>query len=192
VSSEGLDFDRLPSAQGWLYFSDGQPETSIFSVSAGVLTQNTVPGPYTVERYKRQGVLDPLFPFSVVIRARVVADGGNCPTNPFGFAFGATAGEEIFVIGLSTIRIQDANGVDLSTTIDNTVFHDYRLEVTPGVGYRLFVDGALLGSGLPRSWPQPDPDNVGANELFFGDSTRCQGALAEVTSCTFIQGHPAG
>jgi hypothetical protein len=73
---------------------------------------------------------------------------------------------------------------------DNTIFHDYRLEVTPGVGYTLFMDGALLGSGLPRFFPQPDPDNLGANELVFGDSTRCQGALAEVASYTFIQGFP--
>jgi len=185
-----LDFNNLPSAQGWIYFSDGAPETSIFSVSGGILTQNTQPGPFTVERYKRQGALDPSFPFSITIRARVVADSGACPTNPFGFAFGATAGEEIFLIGLSTSRIQDARGIDLSTTADNTIFHDYRLEVTPGVGYKLFVDGTLLGSGLPRFFPQPDPDNLGANELVFGDSTRCQGALAEVTNYTFIQGLP--
>lgn len=193
VAAQGtitLDVNSLPSTQGWIYFSDGSPETSIFSVSEGILTQNTLAGPFTVERYKRQGVLDPSFPFSIAIRARVVADSGICPTNPFGFAFGATAGEEIFLIGLSTSRIQDVRGVDLSTTADNTIFHDYRLEVTPGVGYSLFVDGTLLGSGLPRFFPQPDPDNLGANELVFGDSTRCQGALAGVMSYTFIQQLP--
>lgn len=182
-----LGFTSLPSAQGWIYFSDGAPETSIFSLSNGVLVQNTLAGPATVERYKLGGVLDPSLPFTIAIRARVLADSGFCPSNPFGFAFSATVEEEIYSIGLSTNRIQDVLGNDLSTTADNTVFHDYRLEVTPGVGYVLFVDGTLLGSGPPRIIPQPDPDGFLPNHLAFGDSTRCQGALAEVASYRFTQ-----
>lgn len=51
-----LDFNSLPSLQGWTYVSDGAPEASIFSVSGGVLTQDT--DNFAV-RFSAQGIETP-------------------------------------------------------------------------------------------------------------------------------------
>ncbi len=171
-----LDFNTLPSAQGWTYESDGALETSIFSVSGGILTQNTLAGPFTFERYRLPGVVDPLFPFTIEVRARVLQDSG-IPPNSFGFCFMAGAGANFFGVGLSTNMIEDAVGNRV--LFDNTMFHDYRLAATPGVGYALFVDGNLVAIGPPRT---EHPDG-----LILGDSTRGRGALAEVTRFVFTQ-----
>ncbi len=172
-----LDFSTLPSAQGWTYFSDGAAETSIFSISSGVLTQNTVDGPYSVEWYQRDGAIDLSVPFTVWVRARVLQDGGYLVTNPFGFCFSAQSGPGgFFSTGLSTDHIADVLGQLLP--MDNRNFHDYRMSVTPGVGYELFVDETRVMSGLPRFDVTEHPPN----RLIIGDCTRGLGAWAEVTS----------
>jgi hypothetical protein len=176
-----LDFNTLPSAQGWTYLTSGGAETSIFSVSGGVLTQNTLAGPFTGEGYQQFDVVDPSLPFTISIRARVLAESGNFTSNSFGFCFGGLTGPESFVAGIGTGRIEDVFGNVLSTTIDNTQFHDYRLEATPGVGYEFFVDDALLATGPPR--PRTPPQNI----LLFGDCTAGAGAHAEMTAYTFSQ-----
>ena len=175
-----LDFNTLPSAQGWTYTSDGATETSIFSVSDGILTQNTLAGPYTTESYHMASVISPALPFTVSVRARVIAESGAYYANSFGFGFSAFTGTEIFGIGLGTMRIEDILGDEKATTIDNTQFHDYRLEVTPTVGYKFFVDNTLIATGLPRVQGEP-------NRILFGDLTRGTGAHAEVTEYTFSQ-----
>lgn len=174
-----LQFDSLPSAQGWTYDSDGAPETSIFSVSGGVLVQNTVPYPWSFEVYEAMGAVNPLLPFSISVRARVLQDSGT-PGNDAGFCFTAHTGTDMFLIGLSTNRIEDALNNDLSTTIDNTTFHDYLLNGVSGVGYEFFVDGVLVGTGPPR--PDPRPARVA-----LGDCTRGRGAYAKITRYVFTQ-----
>jgi hypothetical protein len=196
TGSVTLSFTSLPSTQGWTYFSDGASETSIFSLNDGVLVMNTLAGPWTAERYKLAAV-DPTLPFTITIRARILQDSGSwlCNTpnpvnglkpNPYGFGFGATVEEEWYLIGLSTNLVAGNMDIFLNNA-DNTAFHDYRLEVIPGVGYVLYRDGTLLGSGPPFIIPQPDPDGFLPNNLAFGDSTRGCGALAEVASYRFTQ-----
>ncbi len=176
-----LSFNSLPSAQGWTYESDGVPdsdgvpETSIFSVSNGVLTQNTLPAPFTTEVYELRGAIDLTVPFTISVRARVLANSRIDDVHPYGFCFAAETGAESFAIGLSPGRIEDSFARELSTTIDNTTFHDYRLSATPGVGYEFFVDGVLVATGPPLSFVTP-------SRLLFGDCTRARGALAEITS----------
>jgi hypothetical protein len=148
-----LRFDTLPSAQGWSYVSDGAAEASIFSVSGSALTQDTddFAGAATIQHYQRSAV-SPSLPFSISVRARVLADSttGFGQPNAFGFCFSGCTGAECFAIGLDTGRIQAVTGAVLSTTIDNTQFHDYRLVATPGVGFELYVDHVLLATGPPR------------------------------------------
>jgi hypothetical protein len=128
-------------------------------------------------------VVDPSLPLTISLRARVLAEEVVFPgyTNHFGFALGASTGTQDFSFGLGTSSIQDANGAFLSTTIDTTQFHDYRLETTPGVGYKFFVDGVLLGTGLPRTFA-PGPNEVG-----LGDFTGGANTSAVVTAFTFVQ-----
>jgi hypothetical protein len=89
-------------------------------------------------------------------------------------------GEQTFGIGLGTTRIEDNSGNVLSTSIDNTQFHDYVLEATPFVGFNFYVDGVLVATGAPRygDWP---------NAILLGDLTRGTGAHAEITAYTFAQ-----
>jgi hypothetical protein len=175
-----LDFNSLPSAQGWTYVSDGAPETSIFLVSGGILMQNTVASPYTIEWYELLGVVDPALPFTIEARARVLQHSGGDPaTNAFGFCLDASTGNEEFAVGLSTDKISDA--LHNQVPFDNTLFHNYRLAVRPGVGYELFVDGNLIATGPPRTV------DIGPNRLLLGDCTRGRGALAEVTRFVFTQ-----
>lgn len=173
-----LDLSSLPSAQGWTYISDGAPEMSIFSVSNGVLTQNTIAGPFSVEGYRRFDEIDPSLPFTISVRARVLGDSG-IPPNPYGFNFLAWTGTEEFSIGLSTDLIGIGNTGAL-LPFDNTQFHDYRLEVVPEAGFEFFVDSVLVATGAGLALAVP-------NGLYLGDGTRGRGAYAEVMSYTFSQ-----
>ena len=181
-----LAFETLPSAQGWIYgaFGSTAPETSVFSVAGGVLTQTTMGlGDGGLNLYERLGIVDATKPFALTVTARVLGQEGD-PTDAFGFAFGIATSTEQPAIGLRTDGIYDSLGNKLSGSIDTTQFHEYRLESTPEVGYRLFVDGVLLGSGpnVPRSTPT-DPF------VFLGDASGTSNASAEITGLSFMQ-HP--
>lgn len=175
-----LDFNSLPSAQGWTFASDGTPETAVFSVGNGLLTQNTVARP-DHSWYQMLGVVNPAGPFAIGVRARVLQYSGD-PANAFGFCFAASTGTEEFLVGIATDRI--SHGGHNQVPLDGTVFHDYILAVLPGVGYSLFVDGRFVASGPPLSSTVAD---IGPNRLLFGDCTRGAGALAEITRFNFTQ-----
>lgn len=178
-----LDFTSLPSAQGWTYFAQGNAaaEASVFSVDGTTLFQNTIGVGLAGQgsnRYNDNNVVDPVHPFILSIRARVLEEEGDVTHNSFGFSFGVFTGTETFGIGLGTSRIQDQSIAFLSTTFDNTQFHNYRLEGTPGVGYQLFIDNVFFASGLPVL-------SSFQNSLFLGDATGGTNARAEVTSYQF-------
>jgi Bacterial Ig-like domain (group 3) len=183
-----LSFDSLPSAQGWTYLAEGNlvAETSLFTVDPiqRVLRQKTtdvVPnGQVGTNTFRLFNSISPTLPFSITMRARVLISDGNASANAFGFSFSAYTGTEKYGIGLSTNSIQSADAKFISTNFDNTVFHDYRLDVTPGVGYEFFVDGNRLATGppLPLSFP---------NALEIGDAASGTNALAEVSGYTFEQ-----
>ena len=79
--------------------------------------------------------------------------------------------------------IQDSSITVISTSIDNTAFHIYRLEVSPGIGYNFYVGGSLITSGAPRIV-------AAQNRLWFGDGTSGGNARADVVSFTFQQTVP--
>jgi hypothetical protein len=87
-SSFSLQFNSLPSAQGWTYFQGGPaPETSIFSVTGTSLIQNTIGTGFSGgvnPNYAMFGVVDGSEPFQLTVRARILAYEG---TQPFGFFF---------------------------------------------------------------------------------------------------------
>jgi VCBS repeat-containing protein len=180
-----LNFTTLPSTQNWLYGATGNtaPESQVFSVANGVLRQNTIGvTPNGFNRYQRAtGVLAAL-PFALTITARVLQEEGD-PTDAFGFGFGLAMGTEQFAFGLHTNGIHGPVGNTLSTAIDTTQFHEYRLEGASGAGFRLFVDGLLVGSsaaGVRSLAPVPF--------LFFGDLSDTANARGEISSYSFVQG----
>lgn len=177
-----LQFDTLPSAQGWTYTTSGPSESNIFSVDGTTLHQNSIgtglgEGGTAFQYYILANAVDPAKPFTLDVRARVLEserlDSG-------GFTFGVFTGSEIFEIFMDTSTIQDAFQTTVSTSINAMVFHDYRLEGTPGVGYKFFVDGSLVATGPPKPVVLP-------NQLFIGDGTSGGNARADVTFYRFSQ-----
>jgi len=165
-----LDFSTLPTAQGWTYFTSGAAESDVFSVSGGVLSMN---GTLTnAAYYKLEGVVDPLLPFIISARARVLSGGQT-------LAFYAATSSEFAAINLSPTRIIDETSAATLATIDNTTFHDYRLEGAFGSGYQLFVDNTLIAAGAVGAYP--------VNLLLLGDSGSFGGGRAEISAYSFQQ-----
>jgi hypothetical protein len=177
-----LQFNSLPSAQGWTYFQGGSiPETSVFSVNGTTLIQNTIgtgfgnPAP----EYAMFGVVNGTQPFVLEVRARVLAVEG---TQTFGFFFDVRTAvpNQEYAIGFTTSLVADP--LNNSFPLDTTVFHDYVLTATPGSDYSLFVDGQLKLTG-PLS-------HTGAalNAIEFGDGNSTgANAHAEITKLVFSQ-----
>jgi hypothetical protein len=175
-----LKFKTLPSAQGWTYADESccppATESSVYSLSDRTLIQDSR-GTTGFPHYELPGVPDSDGgTITLSMRARVTDEVlQGPPPNSFGFSFNAQMPDEIFGIGIGTHRIEDANSPSNSTTaIDNTVFHDYVLRATPGVGYELYVDDVLTLSGPPRT------DGPFPHRVYFGDGTGGAGARAEI------------
>lgn len=180
-----LDFNSLPSAQGWIYENDGTglPETDVFSVNGTLLYQDTVntsAGEFNAWYYRLPNVVDPNLPFVLEVRARIIQEEHSDPNNTCGFCFLIDTGTELFGIGLGINQITDAFNNTMSSTVNTTLFHTYRLEATPGVGYQFYVDNVWVASGPPRAI-------VGVNSLVFGDITRGPNAIGEITQLSFQQ-----
>lgn len=130
-----LQFNSLPSAQGWTYNTSGPAESAIFTVDGTTLFQNSLGtgiglGGTAFQYYTISNAVDLTSPFLIEVKARVLAsETGDLG----GFGFGVLTGTERFAVFIDTSTIWGGLTV-LSTTIDNTTCHVYRLEVTPGVG----------------------------------------------------------
>ena len=184
-SSFSLQFNSLPSAQGWTYFQgDGIPETSVYSVTGTSLIQDTIGIGEHGPNYAMFGVVDGTQPFQLTVRARILAYEG---TAPFGFHFEVRTASpnQDYAIGLSPSRVADANGNGVA--IDTTTFHTYVLSATPGGPYTLDIDGHFALGGTFNT-------NGGAlNAVQFGDGANLgpTNAQAEVTELEFSQGAAA-
>ena len=184
-----LNFDTLPSEQGWSYVGGpaGAPiEGNVFSVGGGALIQNTFGVGGRAAIYEILSGISARSPFSMATRARVTAEEGGTSINHFGFSFGAWLGDNLFDVGLGTevIEIHQRSSPAL-VTFDNTAFHDYRLSARPGSSYDLLVDGNLLQTGPHRVLPNA------TYSLALGDGTEGPNAQAEVTAYSFTQPHIA-
>jgi hypothetical protein len=159
-----LNFNSLPSAQGWRYFTSiGTNEADVFSVDGVALHQNSF-GIFDDPKYIWQGVVERT-PFELQFRARLTAFEGPYPTEySFSILFGA--GNFLVYIGLGPGFIvieENVTGVQ-TLFIDTSQFHDYRLLGDPVAGsYRFFVDGAEV---LSRTIGHTTGDS---NFLMIGD-----------------------
>jgi hypothetical protein len=181
-----LQFNSLPSAQGWDYIgSNGAPEVQVFSINGAVLHMDTTQfdQQQTINFYELSNVFDPSLPFELDITARVTQTVLTTPLevpDDFGFFFGINGNGDVPLIGLSTNAIQSAATFGVSDIpFNNTVFNDYTLIGTAGGNYQLDVNGNLVLSGTYD--PQAGP-------LEFGDATFGENAQADITSFVFTQG----
>ena len=188
-----LDMCSLPSAQGWKYVSVGNsvPENSVFSIQnldqGCILHQDSLgvgQANQGINGYQINNVVNPSMPFVLKVRARILAEEGDINSNHFGFGFEVGTGAEAFAIMIGPSEIQALDNANenrvLSTSIDNTKFHNYRLEGNPGIGYKLYVDNDLVATGASRVME-------GDNRLFLGDGTGGTNAKADVASFEFTQ-----
>ncbi len=177
-----LDFGSLPSAQGWTYASnpdyypDPAPiEASVFSVDGTKLIQNTIGTGISYAGYVRPNPLNPLLPFSISVRARVLQSEEVYPGAPAtSFLAYATTGSEFFAFGLNMDTISGPSHLDIYHPIDATIFHTYRLEAVPGVSAVLYVDDVLFGTATPS--PDNEPSILG-----IGNASSFEKGHVEVT-----------
>jgi hypothetical protein len=183
-----LDFNSLPSTQGWNYVAIGNSlgESDVFSVSDGVLHQDTLaagfPGPGGND-YEYTGASN-MSNFSIQIRVRVT-DYDTPYMNPFGFMVGIEGPGGEASIGITPTYIGSCHYFWNPTAIfsgDNTGYHDYLLvgSVATGGSFSVYRDGVFLESTSLLSIPEVVPGT-----LFFGDGTGTANAVADVASCSF-------
>jgi hypothetical protein len=184
-----VTFGTLPSTQGWTYFTNGvvAPETPTWGLSAGVLSYNTMAyltntsGTGTMSFYRKTGLVSGAEPIIIEMRGRILQhehDGSSLIGGGFcmGFGTGATGWD----LGIMPTQLRTISNAVIAT-VDNTQFHDYRLEWSPGPSVAYYVDNVLVST------------NAGSfagttNEVFFGDGTGAANAQAQITYFRFRQG----
>ncbi len=176
-----LNFNSLPSAQGWSYYSgEGYPEGFIFSVDNNMLHQNSMGtgwGSPASHGYTIINEVDPSLPFTLTVRASVLQD-ETSNGHHFGFYLAVATGSEYFTMGIGPNHIVDMN-LNMYL-LDNTQFHEYVLRGIPGATIEYYVDN-FLWSTLPVA------KYVYQNGIFIGDGSGGANAEADVTLFEFSQ-----
>jgi hypothetical protein len=193
-----LAFNKLPSAQGWTFSAKrwGEPpvavtipESSVFSVSNGILHQNTL-GQNDLEAiYVLNNYVNPNKPYSITVKARLLAQDSG--TEPYSFDFGVQTNVWFtgFAIGIG--EIWDQHGTLIANGIDTSVFHTYRFDGTPDGSYTFYIDGKYVNKGTAGLFSSlPYPFSIPPTEamIYFGDGTPSgSNAKGEIASYTFTQ-----
>jgi hypothetical protein len=131
--------------------------------------------------YRRTGLITTTEPKTIEMRGRILQhehDGSSLIGGGFSFAFGNAATH--WQMGILPTQVRNINNGVLAT-LDNTQFHDYRMEWEPGPVVRYYVDGALISTnsgGLAGT----------LDFIQFGDGTFTANAQAEITYFRFRQG----
>lgn len=177
-----LNFNTLPSTQGWTYDSSGIAEGSVFSVNGSTLTQNTIGDGYgAYADYQMAGQLDPTKPFSIDVTVRILGEEFGTP-GAFGFAGLGTNLYSLVFVGESAVRVLVPGSAYQQIPIDGTLFHDYLFRVNPGAGtWILDIDGVFAMTG-----PLETSFNL-ANHIYFGDPSTGQNGDAEIAKYVFTQ-----
>lgn len=171
-----LNFNSLPSAQGWLYLPFATPlpaliETNVFSVDGSKLILNTLGASDSTAHYKLRGVVPSNAFFSLTLRARVLQTLGN------EYAFRVKVDHDVlgryyFLLRTNSLLTSIGGGVH---PIDATQFHTYRMEGVTGGLIRLSVDDVFLAEGMGSEGE--------VNEVSLGGEDG--GALVEITQLDF-------
>jgi PEP-CTERM motif len=186
-----LDFNSLPSAQGWTYIADGDgasvPESGVFSVSGGQLNQNSLGIGMTVgggNLYQRSVTLAPTQNWSMTLVARVNAfESVLAPAYPFGLYLGGGNGLAVG-FGSDNIQVLGDMGIALYSLpggFDSGAFNSYRLSVTGGGLQSFSINGTSVFSNIAF---------LGGNPTFigFGDGTGFANVNADIRALEFNSG----
>jgi RHS repeat-associated protein len=177
-----LNFDSLPSRQGWAYLGSATPEVNFYAVSSGVLLQNTLAAGSDAPHYEFRNSVGPRHPFRMDFRARVLE---SVPDEAhWGFDAAVFTGREEFEIGVSTRFLRD-NGKPFTMPFNATDYHDFSMRGTPGAGYMLSSDGLIIAEGSRQAVVYPA-------SVYFGDGTTGQNARAEISALSFTQPRVVG
>jgi beta-lactam-binding protein with PASTA domain len=184
-----LKFDSLPGQQGWTYEAFGQivPEARVFSVSGGVLTQNSMGigglgAAQGSNLYEFVNVIDSRLPFSISERMRVLEEEGNFSARPFGHCFDEQTKRATSGVGFSKASIVDYE--NNRYPFDTTEFHTYRIEGVPGANFQVFFDDVPQSSSVILA--RYTGGNL-KNRIILGDCTAAVNARVEITSYSFKQ-----
>ncbi|EXI66571.1 MAG: Cell wall-associated polypeptide CWBP200 [Candidatus Accumulibacter adjunctus] len=185
-----LNFDSLPSRQGWAYEAAFNPvsEERIFSLASGRLIQNSIGIPMTGHdhnAYRMVVDISPRLPFAAEIAASVLEEQA---TYSFGFCFDIETKPRLFGVGVgqSGLLAQGTPASLGSTTVAQ--LHTYRMSGTGGGAFTFSLDGEARSSGIGSPAIPP----LAASSLLFGDCTGGNNARAEITAYSFTQPRVVG
>jgi len=175
-----LNFDSLPSAQGWVFMRGGLAEGDAFSVDGASLAQRTIgTGNNSSARYQKDDVADPSKRMVLSVTARVLSyEKLSEGSVGLGFNFYISNGVHSHRLALTDTLVQVGGQFYGLNTTD---IHDYRLELNPGGNFELYVDGVIFATGVGS-------ETALSNRIFFGDSTAHENADAEILAFSFAVG----
>ena len=184
-----LDFDSLPTEQGWTFHATPHwIANNFFSLESSVLTMDSMGlgygGGSGAGSYLLYDEVS-MEPFTLSFRARCLEEEINAGRTAQSFYVGLYAGAQYFWISLGTDQIAVGAGNDRAdyTPFDNTVFHDFVLEGVPGMNeYTIKIDDdpSLTIHG-------ESPWYIAQNYIFFGDGSSSGNARVEITALSFCQ-----
>lgn len=195
-----LDFNSLPSAQGWTFVNLGHPgvdEEDVFMVDGTMLMQRTFGVGFGGEgngqslRYEH-----PIMPFpsgiyalewtSETIRTERDTD------NTAGFFFGFRIGSDQYSVGFRAdlagndhhMRAPNGTNVSVDHDFDSTVAHTYRIEAdSVARTYTVSIDGNPVPA-LTGLTPLVTAGTT--NIILFGDATNSANADGNIKSLSFV------
>jgi hypothetical protein len=182
-----LTFASLPSAQGWTYTALGSHasavEPDIFSVGGGVLVQNSMGQPVGAGggiMYVRNGGITTTETKQILVSMRCLEVEGATGHGGVWFGFSNSGGQYGFSVTPTEISVLQSSFTVIAGTFDNTQFHDYVFDWSPGGTWQLYRDAVLITSGS-GGFP------FGADQVTFGDGTGGANARAEIREYRFTQ-----
>jgi len=171
-----LDFNSLPSNQGWTYRGSPLAEADTFGVDGSSLVQTTVGSGNSTASYRIDNIINSSEPISLSFTARVLSyemlTGGN-----IGWAFYI---QIVDVTSILRLGLTDSSVVIQGEIFDlnTTIFHDYVFEYLPNGNYEFFIDGQLRKTGNVAGI-------TGGNWISFGDRSSNENTDVEVTAFSF-------
>jgi uncharacterized repeat protein (TIGR01451 family) len=176
-----IEFDSLPSNQGWTFVGNSLPEETSFMVDGVTLTQTTVGAGSDVKAfYRKNNIVNSSKEMSLSFTARVVGfeTSGDAVTQERGF-------NVMLLDRWAAYRIAVTNNAVMVNKkqfeLDTSVFHDYVFASHPSGQvnlYNLFIDGNLVMEGGSGS-------GADENVIYFGDSSNAENSHIEITAFSF-------
>ncbi len=175
-----LDFNSLPSAQGWSYIglnTSAPNENSVFSVSGGVLTQNTIGVASYAPSSNRYNLFDALTPgldYTLEVRAQLFQEQVYDANNHWAFGAGFFDGTgHAYGFSLGDAGVKTDWGYYAG--VDTHLAHTYRL-VSHATGVNagsaeLWIDGAFISQGNVGNYGSCAPLGYLCNSVYLGDGT---------------------